>query len=258
MLGDVGNDMQKRKPKSALKFTLRSLFLLCLISGLLLQFWVLPALRQKRIVQWVVMQQGNVAYQEELVAVEKYSEAQYGVVGEMLGIDFVDRVASVSLRRLDDMRVLNGLPYLRHLSVSQYAGPDLSGLVGMLQLESLTISGSAKVDLVALQRLPSLSFLAFTNSETDDFSSLRNLNELTYLDLYGTCLTDFEDLGHLTQLEYLFLPSSDWQGANILPLKNLVNLKNICVGKTSFSEEQYQELHLALPDCHIEFYPSDD
>ena len=258
LLIDLENDMQKRKPNSAFKFTIRLLFLLFLILGLTLRFWALPALRQKRIAQWVSMQRGDVAYQEELVATERNGQAEYGLIKEMLGVDFVDRIASVSLKTAGDMTELSGLPYLRYLSIGQYGGPDLSGLEGMVELESLTINESGKVDLAVLERLPSLSYLAFTNSKTENFVPLRNLNALTYLDLYGSQMSDVNDLEHLTQLEWLFLPDFANQLVDISPLKKLVNLRHLCLYKSCFSEEHYQELKSALPDCHIEFYPSDD
>ena len=250
--------MQRNKTRNAIKITMRSLFLLLLVCGLMVRFWILPALQQKRIAQWVVSHQGSVGYQEELSTAGKYREARYGLIGKTLGVDFVDRIAMVSLKKTDDLRVLSGLPHLQHLTVGQYMGSNLSCLEGLLHLESLTISGSDEVDLGALENLPSLSFLAFTNSETVDFSPLRNLRNLTHLDLYGTRLVDFEDLEDLTQLEWLFLPNSALQPADIIPLKKLVNLKSLCVGRTIFSEEGCQELQTALPNCHIEFYLSDD
>ncbi len=92
--------------------------------------------------------------------------------------------------------------------------------------------------------------VAFGGKETSDLSPLAELMNLERLYIRNTQLSDLSPLAELQNLELL-----DLNGTLVSDLSPLAELKNLgsldC--NTKVSEEQVEELRLALPNCDIRY-----
>ena len=94
--------------------------------------------------------------------------------------------------------------------------------------------------------------LAWKSIAPSPLSELKNLKSLT---LTETPVSDLSPLAELKNLESLILVAT--KVSDLSPLSELKKLKSLSVLSTPVSEEQVEELRLALPNCQIQFGSTD-
>ena len=82
-------------------------------------------------------------------------------------------------------------------------------------------------------------------------SPLAGLTNLKYLVLYSTQVKDVTPLSGLTSLENLHLNLT--QLSDVTPLAGLKNLKELNLNDTQVSQDDYEMLQEALPNCYIDW-----
>ena len=87
--------------------------------------------------------------------------------------------------------------------------------------------------------------------DTSDLSPLAELMNLERLYLKNTHVSDLSPLAELKNLEVLDLNGT--LVSDLWPLAELKSLGSLDLTNTKVSEEQVQELRLALPNCKIDF-----
>ncbi|MCL2108747.1 MAG: leucine-rich repeat domain-containing protein, partial [Oscillospiraceae bacterium] len=175
--------------------------------------------------------------------------------------------------QLDNLSPLVNLTNLEYLNLSDTQIIDLSPLSELTNLNILNLRDNQISDITALEGLSNLESLVLWGNQISDISPLANLTNLIGLSLNGNKISDISPLANLTNLEHLGL--SDNQISDITPISNLTNLTNLYLqinqisdvstlsGLSSLewlglwsnpiSNEQIDELRIALPECNIDF-----
>ena len=148
--------------------------------------------------------------------------------------------------------VLNVDLYNRKLKI------DLSPLAELKKLESLCLTETQMSDLLPLAEMKSLNYFYLNGNRVQDaiaqvydISPLAELKNLKHLCIHNAEVNDLSSLAELKNLEVLTLTETPVN--DLAPLAELKSLKNVTLINPSLqiSEEQVQELRLALPNCQI-------
>ncbi|MDE0936732.1 MAG: hypothetical protein OSA89_12515 [Mariniblastus sp.] len=244
------NQITESKSSPFLKISLRTVLIAILFIGLILGFWILPSLKQRKVSEWVTQNGGTISYVAEDRAADFFSKAEYGILGYWPGVDFIDNISRIKLGKTSDLSPLSNVNHIVCLSISQFNGSDLSPIAKTKPLESLSIYKSRITQLDALKQLSNLHSLEITHCDLTNIQGLSDCVQLTYLDLSNTPLKDIQGLQQLTELTMLQL--SHTKIADFGPLKSLQNLVRLTLRGTSISPAELNELKAALPICIIE------
>ena len=106
-------------------------------------------------------------------------------------------------------------------------------------------------DVSPLAELKSLKILYLGGFSFSDLSPLVEFKNLESLILFSTKVSDLSPLEELKKLEVLYLV--DTPVSDLSPLAELKKLEELLLQGTHVSEEQVEELRLALPNCDISF-----
>ena len=244
------NQVAESKSSPLLRISLQAILIAILFIGLILGFWVLPSLKQKKVSQWVTQNGGNLSYVAEDRAAEFFSKAEYGILEYWPGVDFIDHISSINLSEpISELSPLGNLNGIVNLIIPQFNGSDLSPLANTKSLESLCIYKSSITQLDALKQLPNLQALIITHCDLRNIQGLSSCVELRYLDLSNTPLDDIRCLQQLTQLTTLDLSST--KVSDFEPLERLENLLSLSLRGTEISPAELAALKTALPNCMI-------
>jgi hypothetical protein len=124
---------------------------------------------------------------------------------------------------------------------------DLSPLAELKNLKELDLNNFHVSDLSALAELKNVKELYLSGTQASDLSPLAELEDLTTLYLNSTQVCDLSLLTELTNLRVLYLAGT--QASDLSPLVELKNLEWLGLTHTLVTNEQAQELRLALPTC---------
>lgn len=245
------NQIAESKTRPLLRISLRAAFIAIVFFGLIIRFWILPSLTQKKVSQWVIQNGGTISYVAEDRAAEFFSKAEYGLLGYWPGIDFIDHISRVHLEQpISDISTLGNVKHIVHLSISKFDGPDLSPIAKTKSLKSFSVYNSKITQLDALNQLVNLQTLEITHCDLTNIQGLSNCIQLEYVDLSNTPLKEIQGLQSLTELTTLRL--SHTKVTDFELLKSLQNLSKLTLRGTSISPAELSELKAALPNCLIE------
>lgn len=233
------NPYESPKKRRWLRYSLRSFLVVLTVGCLLLGYWVHRAERQKAVVKWVEENGGAVTYDFEfheksgmqVDAKRPYPEWFQEFPGD-------DYFASVRRVELQISNVKNVLP-LAHLD----------------QLEVLFLDATNVRDLVPLEAMTNLSMLSLNGTKVSDLTPLARLRSLKELHVANTDVFDVTPLAGMTSIEFLDLSRTDV--TNVKPLTKLTNLESLEIYETKVTQEEIDELKAALPNCKIDWSPTD-
>ena len=252
-----------------LRFSVRSLMIVVLISGCALG-WIIHRARAQRTAVAAVRKVGGFAsYDCEFGPGRASPVALSGwkkMIADSVGIDFVDNVVFVqimeigsepsrrtALARLGDFEKVEGL----NLAGASVTDDVLARLKGMNRLQWIMLSDTGMTDagLVHLQGLTSLQSIYINGCDITD-SGLGNLKTLTGLDclvLFNTRITDagLRHLLALPNLRTLALGGGNVTDAGVPTLKRLTGLKQLNLRGTKINTAGLAELQKALPNTRI-------
>ncbi len=276
---NVTEELESRRPRRWLRFSLRTLLLLttgvCVYLG-----WLVSSARDQRLaVQAIEDQRGDVYYDFELdEEAELIDDAQPpgpAWLRERIDRHLIDNVAYVSFEYvgIQDVSSLTKLRKLRKLDLDTAKIRDLRPLAGLTRLEWLFLANTPIHDISPLAELHDLRTLVLRNTQVSDLSALRELTELRQLYLQDSQVEDLKPLAGLTELEFLILdrtrvkdlsPLKDlnklgWLSlvnthvSDITPLKGLTALFSVELDQTNVSAADAQMLRQVLPKCKVEW-----
>lgn len=189
---------------------------------------------EKRIVQFDVLAEwahGKASTLTAVRVIERGVEYAMGVAQQEKAIEDLERrfggvtwgggwIVALHLKNEevtdDDLRVIESLPHLRSLTLSDTPVTDatLRSAAQTTDLRALYLSRTAVTDdglkhIANLRRLDNL-WLHGTDVTDEGVASLRNLTKMGYLDLGNTGVTDacLQDLVEMTELYYLHVPGT--------------------------------------------------
>lgn len=163
--------------------------------------------------------------------------------------------------RVSALAELKALPRLGILiKDAKTTEADLQKLatIGFPLVDALVLNGPDLTDKAAdyLLQLEGLEFLTLRNTRLTDAGARRILEKnsrLRGLDLTGAQITDkiVPDLLRVQGLINLGLEGTGLTDIGFKKLVALKNLKNLNVGKTSFTDSALQEIKMTLPSCKV-------
>jgi hypothetical protein len=285
--------MNDRPPKRRrlLTFSLRSLFVLTAVSGMLLGLFALKlqrARQQRAAVEAILESQGYVAYGAELNdkgrAIAQGDQSGPKWLRQWLGNDFFDNVIEVRLHRDTQLEQvpnlpkvqavylgcsrhysdaglvhLQELPQLRRLRFGAASNVTDAGLVHVgacTQLESLEMPYLRITDegLKHLKGLTQLESLTVGHEVTDEgLIHVRELVRLRLLKLFHCRVTDagLEHLARHPSIEEIHFCRVDITNTGLHHLEGLPRLRRVKFYGTDVTREGIARLQLALPNCEI-------
>ena len=164
---------------------------------------------------------------------------------------FGENVTHISLNeaQVSDLSPLAGLSNLEWLYLGETEVSDLSPLAGLKKLNAIDLESTEVTDLSPLAGLSNLKWLALNNTPVSDLSPLAGLKDLESLVVYETKVSDLTPLAGMKNLEEIWL--NDTQVSDLSLLAGLENLRRLSIEGTNVTEEQIEQLQLALPNCKI-------
>ena len=114
---------------------------------------------------------------------------------------------------------------------------------------TLMYSDLSNEDIDALKYMINLTLINLNGTGITDISPLKDLVNLMTLDLCNNKIDDFNALGSLVNLSNLHLMDTGIGNLNIL--KDLTNLKILTLERNPLTQEQIDDLQVALPHCVI-------
>jgi len=210
-----------------LSYSLRTLLVVMTIFCVALGYWVHRAKRQEAVVEWVEDNGGRVNYDFEFGEKDEFIDDPQPPgpkwVQAFLGNDYLATVVYVVLNQEGD---------------SCPPDPRRSELK----------------DVIPLAKLEQLKYLYLNSTQVSDLTPLAGLTSLEWLDLQNTQVSVLTPLARLTRLEVLYL-SDNKQVSDLKPLAGLTSLKILTLDSTQVTQEQINELQIALPNCKIRWSP---
>ena len=138
---------------------------------------------------------------------------------------------------------------LREIWFNETNVTDLSPLAGLKNLEVLGLDKTKVSDLSLVAGIENIKFLSLNQTQVSDLSPLAGLSNLEWLYLGETEVSDLSPLAGLKNLEEIWL--NDTQVSDLSLLAGLENLRRLSIEGTNVTEEQIEQLQLALPNCKI-------
>ncbi len=152
-----------------------------------------------------------------------------------------------------DLNPIRELAKLRSLVLYHTEVTDLSPLTAFKdQLTRLNLNGIKATDMTPVGELTALHDIFLDETRFDDYSPLAKCTELKFLQARSekSGFNTLEVLTSLPKLETLWLDRNDkiqdWE-----PLKTATSIRNLSVGKTSFSDLSLLENFTNLEDLNI-------
>ena len=131
---------------------------------------------------------------------------------------------------------------------------QLGGMDFRTDITSLCIENTEMSSLFGLEKFSCLETVQLGRNRIEDLSAFQNTHSresIRELDLSFNLIQDISPLSALSGLETLDLRSN--QISSLQPLMRMSRLKKLNLNGNPLSEEQINELRLALPDCEILF-----
>ncbi|PHS12117.1 MAG: hypothetical protein COA78_08735 [Blastopirellula sp.] len=150
---------------------------------------------------------------------------------------------------MDDLRPIQQLNNIRHLTIADAQVTDLAPLTHLTQLETLGIWGTPVKDISALSNLSRLKRLSLYDTQINDISPLSDLTQLEELNFSGPNITDLTLLAKLVNLRELSLTTP--KAKDLSPLEKLVNLEKLFLSDIQVPKVEIDKLKKALPNCLI-------
>lgn len=149
------------------------------------------------------------------------------------------KVLDVGLNKnIEDVNGISKLDSLQYVNLETDKINDVKFLGGLKNLKSLNLGENNISDIRSLSTLENLQYLNLNNNNIKDINALGNLQKLTNLNLsQNIMLEDINILGKMTNLEELSITNT--YVTSILPIKNLKNLKRLCLWQAD--EEQIED-----------------
>lgn len=273
--------------RRCLRFRLRSLLLLTLFGCLAITWHINGARRQRDAVAWVKASGGSAYYAYQVDQAGRYLPLAKPTVSawwvERLGIDFFERVVSVSIGRpsmfggqqsqILDLSPLADLRYLQRLSLHGRAFhsnlkplarmrnltdldlgysdvQDITPLARLTRLQELRLASTKVESLDALRTLTRLQELNLSDTPISNIASLAKMRHLEILDLSHTAVSDLEPLRQLHRLEQLLLRDTDVE--DVTPLFSLRKLRDLDLGNTEVEDIKPLSNLVKLKCLHLE------
>jgi hypothetical protein len=123
-------------------------------------------------------------------------------------------------------------------------------------LESTRITDEGLIHCRRVHEIKSLQLYRMNATEAL-LEKIGGLDQLEYLSLVGTDVTD-DGLGKLTRLSNLkdiFLYERNITDAGLAHIERMKELHDAKIGGTQATPEGVKKLQLALPACHIQYFP---
>jgi len=267
---------QPKRKRRWLRFSLRTFLIVLTILCVWIGWYLYRVEQQREAVKWVLENGGTVRYDFEIDDDGKNrGDTQPSVprwLIDMLGVDYFSTVKRVAGFRLDlNNENLVGLAHLEHLKLFNTQVSDVTPLEGLTKLKTLELRGTQVSDLTPLASLADLEHLDLCDTQVSDVTPLEGLTKLKTLVLSGTQVSDLRPLASLANLEGLDLSETqvsdviplegltklrllglaETQFSDVTPLAGLTNLKGLFIRSTKSSDEDFEKLEQALPNCRI-------
>ena len=195
---------------------------------------------------------GGETYSTYRTSIEFY---EYEVTdSDLEQLRYMNNLTSLSFNasNISDISVLGSFTNLTDLRLSNGQLSDISAIGNLTNLSSLVLNTSQISDISALSTLSNLDFLELRNNQISDISALSNLTNLRNLILEGNQISDISALSVLTT-SLLGVNLSNNQITDLSALATLPNLVGVFLFGNPLTQEQVDELQVALPDCRIFF-----
>ena len=215
------------KTRKPFQFSLKTMFVITVMTALILGIWVESARQQRKVVDWALENGATVIYEngrsESQLAIPSDVNSSWkwiplpiswktGILIDMEWniVYFESRNLLSSYPKkssvfLEDIEPLRKLSDLETVSIAHSNITDISPLTEHTRIKNLTLSHSKISDLAPLENLTQLENLFADSTSIEDISALKKLKNLTDLDLSATEVSDISVLSELRSLEYVNL-----------------------------------------------------
>ena len=151
----------------------------------------------------------------------------------------------VGNNQIVDINSVSGLANLQELSFDHNQISDISALSGLTQLKGLYLGENKISDISALKNLKGLFNLQLYTNKISDISALSGLTKLHYLDLGGNQILDIGPLNQLNELTILTIDSN--KIVDISPIQGLIQLKSFSISGYLENGKYAGQLETILP-----------
>ena len=126
---------------------------------------------------------------------------------------------------------------------------DILGVDFVASVLYVDLEDTYVCDVTPLASLNNLESLWLENTKVSDVTSLVSFTRLRELDLSSTQVNEVAMLARLMNLEQLYLGNTTV--SDVTPLMSLTKLDWLELSDTSVSDEDFEKLKQALPNCNI-------
>jgi len=151
----------------------------------------------------------------------------------------------VGNNQIVDINSVSGLINLQELSFDHNQISDISALSGLTQLKGLYLGENKISDISALKNLKGLFHLQLYTNKISDISVLSGLTKLHYLDLGANQILDIGPLNQLNELTILTIDSN--KIVDISPIQELTQLKSFSISGYLENGKYAGQLETILP-----------
>ncbi len=116
--------------------------------------------------------------------------------------------------KLNDLKFLRHLKWLRHLELSDFSIKDISEVQNLEYLEHLDLESNDISLLPDLSMLKDLKYLNLSNNQISSLAGLNNLSSIEFLHLAGNAVNDFSKL-NFPSLKYLNISRNPFQDLSL-------------------------------------------
>jgi len=216
----------------------------------------LTALRTLSMKGIIITEQQLASLQKALPNCRIYSDTPTEVVPEITlgGRTFRADVTELNLGglELEDISELAQCTELRKLDLRDNKITDISALENCRELEWLCLWNNLVEDLTPLAATEKLAYLDIDTNKVSNVIALEGLTNLEELWLSNNQLLNIEPLRGMTKLGRLGLKNIGLTDDAFEVIALLPNLKELTIeGNEGLSQEKFDALQAALPDCTI-------
>ena len=174
-------------------------------------------------------------------------------ISDLTPLSSLTKLTCLTLKnnQINDLAPLQGLVNLEELRFQGNQISDITPLHTLVKLRILRFDGDQISDITPLQTLVNLEDLSFSGINIRDISPLVSMKKLKNLECIRNQISDVTPLQNLENLKELSLwgsPISD-----LTPLETLTQIEFIHLESILVTQQQVDELQMALPNCKVYF-----
>lgn len=173
--------------------------------------------------------------------------------GNMLNKIFATKNLELNMKEINDISIVNALPYLEDLSLGWNPITDITPLKTCLNLRTLILSGTRVTDLTPLKRLKKIEEIHLMQTPIKEINVLSELYNLEHLIISETNVSSLEPISKLRKLRTLNIGNT--RVSDLRPLYGLINLSELFCDYILIDEDDIEyeidELLSHLPNLEL-------